>query len=102
MHKFPENRRSLILPTNTILAEITRDGEKIPVAMQLTKQGAIFTFHRYTGELLWEFEGPTSANATPMTCMAGGRQYVVVATGGHNWVYPFKKDDSLIARSLHD
>ena len=55
-----------------------------------------------TGELLWEFEGPTSANATPMTYMAGGKQYVVVATGGHNWVYPFKKGDSVIAYSLPD
>ena len=53
-----------------------------------------------TGELLWEFEGPTSANATPMTYMAGGRQYVVVATGGHNWVYPYKKGDSIVAYSL--
>ena len=55
-----------------------------------------------TGELLWEFEGPTSANATPMTYMAGGKQYVVVATGGHNWVYPYKKGDSLVAYSLPD
>ena len=55
-----------------------------------------------TGELLWEFEGPTSANATPMTYMAGGKQYVVVATGGHNWVYPFKKGDSVVAYSLPD
>ena len=35
-----------------------------------------------------------------MTYMAGGRQYVVIATGGHNWVYPFKKGDSLIAYAL--
>lgn len=55
-----------------------------------------------SGDLLWEMEGPTSANATPMTYMAGGRQYVVVATGGHNWVYPFKKGDSVIAYSLPD
>ena len=53
-----------------------------------------------TGELLWEFEGPTSANATPMTYMAGGKQYVVVATGGHNWVYPYKKGDSIVAYAL--
>lgn len=55
-----------------------------------------------TGELLWEFEGPTSANATPMTYMAGGKQYVVVATGGHTWVYPYKKGDSVVAYSLPD
>ena len=53
-----------------------------------------------TGELLWEFDGPTSANATPMTYMVAGKQYVVVATGGHNWVYPYKKGDSVVAYSL--
>ena len=55
-----------------------------------------------SGELLWEFEGPTSANATPMTYMAGGKQFVVVATGGHNWVYPQKKGDTVVAYSLPD
>ena len=55
-----------------------------------------------TGELLWEFDGPTSANATPMTYMADGRQFVVVATGGHNWVYPWKKGDTVVAYSLPD
>ena len=55
-----------------------------------------------TGELLWEFEGPTSANATPMTYMASGKHYVVVATGGHNWVYPQKKGDTVVAYSLPD
>lgn len=55
-----------------------------------------------TGELLWEFDGPTSANATPMTYMAGGKQFVVVATGGHSWVYPQKKGDAVVAYSLPD
>lgn len=55
-----------------------------------------------TGELLWEFDGPTSANATPMTYMADGRQFVVVATGGHSWVYPFRKGDAVVAYSLPD
>lgn len=59
-------------------------------------------YNTETGELLWEFEGPTSANATPMTYMAGGKQYVVVATGGHTWVYPYKKGDSVVAYSLPD
>ena len=44
------------LPTNPILAEITRGGEKVPVAVQLTKQGMIFTFHRYTGEPFFAIE----------------------------------------------
>jgi len=38
-----------------------------------------------TGRLIWEDELPASAQATPMTYRArpGGRQYVVVAAGGH-------------------
>lgn len=53
-----------------------------------------------TGELLWEYDGPTSANATPMTYMAGGKQFVVVAAGGHSWVYPQKKGDAVVGYSL--
>ncbi len=53
-----------------------------------------------SGDLLWEFDAPTSANATPMTYMADGRQFVVVSTGGHAWLYPQNKQDKLIAYAL--
>jgi quinoprotein glucose dehydrogenase len=53
-----------------------------------------------TGELLWEFDAPTSANATPMSYLANGRQFVVVSTGGHAWMYPQNKQDKLIAYAL--
>lgn len=36
-----------------------------------------------TGRQLWEASTPASAMATPMTYAVGGRQYVVVAAGGH-------------------
>ncbi len=36
-----------------------------------------------TGKQLWETGTPASAMATPMTYETGGRQYVVVAAGGH-------------------
>jgi len=52
------------------------------------------------GDLLWEFDAPTSANATPMTYMINGRQYVVVATGGHGWLYPQGLDDYVMAYAL--
>lgn len=40
-------------------------------------------FDKLTGHLLWETTLPCSGNATPVTYMAGGRQYVVIyATGG--------------------
>ena len=36
-----------------------------------------------TGEKLWQVELPASAQATPMTYMIGGKQFVVLAAGGH-------------------
>lgn len=36
-----------------------------------------------TGEEVWKGKLPTSARATPMTYRAGGKQYVVIAAGGH-------------------
>jgi quinoprotein glucose dehydrogenase len=36
-----------------------------------------------TGRELWKARLPVSGNATPMTYEAGGRQFVVIAAGGH-------------------
>ena len=57
-------------------------------------------YNTETGDLLWEFDGPSSANATPMTYEVDGRQYVVVATGGHSWLYPQGRGDTLMAYAL--
>jgi quinoprotein glucose dehydrogenase len=43
---------------------------------------------------------PTASMATPMTYEAGGRQFVVIASGGHMWQYAFKIGDSLVAYAL--
>ena len=51
-------------------------------------------------EQLWETVAPTSAQATPMTYMADGRQYVVFAAGGHSWYYPMGVDDYVLAYAL--
>jgi quinoprotein glucose dehydrogenase len=45
---------------------------------------------------------PTSAMATPMTYEVGGRQFVVIAAGGHSWYYANGIDDYLLAYSLPD
>ncbi|HJZ63082.1 MAG TPA: PQQ-binding-like beta-propeller repeat protein [Candidatus Acidoferrum sp.] len=39
-------------------------------------------FDKATGKLLWETTLPFSGNATPITYMVHGRQYVVIAAGG--------------------
>ena len=56
-----------------------------------------------TGEELWKAELPTSANSVPMTYQVrpDGRQYVVVAAGGH-WGSPTPPGDHLMAFALPD
>ncbi len=44
---------------------------------------ALRAFDLADGRLLWQHALPASAQATPMTYRAGGRQYVVIAAGGH-------------------
>jgi quinoprotein glucose dehydrogenase len=53
-----------------------------------------------TGEQLWETQTPTSNMATPMTYRVNGRQYVVIASGGHMWQYGMKISDWLVAYAL--
>ena len=52
-----------------------------------------------TGRELWKSELPASAQATPMSYQAGGKQYVVIAAGGHGKLGT-KLGDSLVAFSL--
>jgi quinoprotein glucose dehydrogenase len=40
-------------------------------------------FDKRTGALLWEYELPAGGQATPMTYSIGGKQYIVIAAGGH-------------------
>jgi len=63
------------------------------------------TFHAFdteTGRELWHTTAPASAIATPMTyrARAGGRQYVVVAAGGHGKIKGIKLGDSVVAFAL--
>ena len=53
-----------------------------------------------TGKELWVTDMPTSAMATPITYEVDGRQFVVVAAGGHHAYYRQKVSDYLIAFAL--
>jgi quinoprotein glucose dehydrogenase len=49
-----------------------------------TLDAAIYAFDVETGKQLWKGTLPTSARATPMTYKGpDGKQYVVIAAGGH-------------------
>jgi quinoprotein glucose dehydrogenase len=51
-----------------------------------TMDDALRAFETATGRELWRTQLPAGGQATPMTYDAGGRQYVVVAAGGHAWM----------------
>jgi quinoprotein glucose dehydrogenase len=55
-----------------------------------------------TGKELWKSQLPTSGAATPMTYQtrAGGKQFVVIAAGGHPKVIEEKQTDEIIAFTL--
>jgi quinoprotein glucose dehydrogenase len=55
-----------------------------------------------TGKELWKAELPTSGHATPMTYKLGtnGKQYVVIAAGGHPKITEESLGDALVAFTL--
>lgn len=64
-----------------------------------TMDDLLRAFDPLTGTELWAGELPYSAMATPMTYAIGGRQYVVVAAGGHP-VLGRPVGDALVAFAL--
>ncbi|MGH9397233.1 MAG: pyrroloquinoline quinone-dependent dehydrogenase [Terriglobia bacterium] len=52
-----------------------------------------------TGKLLWKGRLPAGGQATPMTYSVNGKQYVVIAAGGHGKLGT-KQGDSLVAFAL--
>jgi quinoprotein glucose dehydrogenase len=99
----------------------TRDATPLPIALKLgmpnlggplvTASGLIFlaathddTFRAFdikTGAELWHVRLPAGGQATPMTYRHGGRQYVVLAAGGHGRAGT-TRGDSLLAWALPD
>ena len=61
----------------------------------------IHAFDLATGALAWEHALPASGQATPLTYRArpGGRQFVVIAAGGHAFIYQ-KPGDTITAFAL--
>jgi quinoprotein glucose dehydrogenase len=56
-------------------------------------------FDARNGKELWSARLPTGAFAIPMSYAVNGRQYVVVAAGGHAFIYP-KPGDTITAFAL--
>jgi quinoprotein glucose dehydrogenase len=66
-----------------------------------TLEAAIYAFDVRTGERLWKGSLPTSARSTPITYLGpDGRQYVVIAAGGHGTPIGPPIGDYLVAFAL--
>jgi len=63
-----------------------------------TKDGYISSFDKKTGSLIWEFELPAPAFATPSIYAVDGKQYLVIACGGEK--LQTKKGNKIIAFAL--
>jgi quinoprotein glucose dehydrogenase len=63
---------------------------------------AIRAFDVETGKEIWKFDLPTSGAATPMTYQVrpGGKQFLVIAAGGHAKVKEEKQADEIVAFTL--
>ena len=64
-----------------------------------TREPYLRAFDKLTGQELWSGRLPVSAQATPMTYMSHGRQFVVIAAGGHG-LFATTRGDSLVAFAL--
>jgi quinoprotein glucose dehydrogenase len=76
---------------------ITTGGGLIFVAA--TRDNHLRAFDTKTGKLLWEELLPASGQATPMTYLAGNKQFVVIAAGGHG-KFKTTLGDYIVAFSL--
>jgi quinoprotein glucose dehydrogenase len=63
-----------------------------------TKDGKFRAFNKRNGQLLWEYNLPTVAFATPSVYEVGGKQYIVIACGGGK--LKTKSGDSYLAFKL--
>jgi quinoprotein glucose dehydrogenase len=72
------------------------------VFMGGTMDGLFRAFDVDTGKELWRAQLPASGHATPMTYQLGvrGKQYVVIAAGGHAKIDEEAQGDSLVAFTL--
>lgn len=64
-----------------------------------TRDTYLRAFDKLTGHELWRGTLPASAQATPMTYAIDGKQFVVIAAGGHG-LFNTSPGDSLIAYAL--
>ena len=67
-----------------------------------TPDNHLRAFDSATGELLWEHPLPASGIATPMSYYSNGKQYIVIAAGGHGKISLTTKGDYIMAFAVEE
>ncbi len=96
--EYPELKAKGIPPTGTENyggSVVTAGGL---VFIGAARDGKIRAFNKYNGKLLWEYELPAPAFATPAVYNINGKQYLVIACGGGK--LGTKSGDSYVAFAL--
>lgn len=94
LQKFPEARNWGSLNFG---GTIVTGGGLVFVAA--SRDGHFRAFDSQTGKVLWETELPAGGHATPISYSLDGKQYVVIAAGGHGRLRT-KMGDFVVAYSL--
>jgi quinoprotein glucose dehydrogenase len=89
----------LLVGTPNLGGSLTTRGGVTFIAATLDRY--IRAFDVKTGRKLWEHRLPAGGQSTPMTYMAGGKQYIVLTAGGHG-LLGTKLGDETIAFTLPD
>ncbi len=79
--KFGNPERALLLATRTLLFSADATGL---TAVNGSSASILRALDKKTGETIWEFKLPTHATGVPMTYLANGKQYIVIAVGGRD------------------
>ena len=78
--------------------EITTEGGLVFIAG--APDSRIRAFNVENGKEVWDALLPAAGNATPMTYEINGKQYLVIAAGGHQRIPEESLGDSLVAFAL--
>jgi len=65
-----------------------------------TTDSHIRAFNIENGEEVWDAVLPSAGNATPMTYEINGKQYLIIAAGGHQGIREESLGDSIVAFAL--
>jgi quinoprotein glucose dehydrogenase len=98
MQDFGGAHGSVPLGSISLGGPITTEGGLVFIAG--TTDSHIRGFNVENGKEVWDAVLPSAGNATPMTYEINGKQYLVIAAGGHQGIREESLGDSVVAFAL--